>query len=174
MTTKQTRTPIAAPTHVISTDGTEPESQVGYSALEQLKTAMSFGTAAAADIGTSGDTVPKNNTANTFSEPQSFRATASAASFGAELVTNGTFTGSATGWSLGTGWAYGTDNVTVNADAAGFLTQSVSVVSGTSYHLEFTAQLSAGVIGSEPAVKCVVLWALGSLLSVNLVSVSTT
>ena len=37
MTTKQIRTPIAAPTHVITTDGIEPESQVGYSALDQIQ-----------------------------------------------------------------------------------------------------------------------------------------
>ena len=40
-----------------------------------------------------------------------------AASFGSELVTNGTFTGDATGWTLGAGggapdWAYAANNVT--------------------------------------------------------------
>lgn len=30
---------------------------------------------------------------------------------GTELVTNGSFSGSATGWTLGTGWAYGSNNV---------------------------------------------------------------
>ena len=73
----------------------------------------------------------------------SVQASDSVASFGTELVTNGSFTDSATGWMLGTGWVYGTDNVTVNADAAGALTQSISVVDGVSYYLEFTAQLSA-------------------------------
>jgi hypothetical protein len=31
---------------------------------------------------------------------------------GAELITNGSFTGNATGWTLGTGWAYGSNNAT--------------------------------------------------------------
>lgn len=33
---------------------------------------------------------------------------------GSELVTNGNFTGSATGWTLGTGWSYGTNNAQWN------------------------------------------------------------
>lgn len=36
----------------------------------------------------------------------------SGAGLGSELVTNGSFTGSATGWDLGTGWTYGSNHVT--------------------------------------------------------------
>lgn len=35
----------------------------------------------------------------------------SGAGLGTELVTNGSFTGNANGWTLGTGWTYNTDNV---------------------------------------------------------------
>jgi len=43
---------------------------------------------------------------------------------GAEKVTNGTFTGSATGWTLGTGWAYVSGKARKNADGIGTLSQA--------------------------------------------------
>ncbi len=43
-----------------------------------------------------------------------------------ELVTNGTFTGSAAGWTLGANWAYGANAVTATASSAS-MTQSVTV-----------------------------------------------
>lgn len=43
-----------------------------------------------------------------------------------ELVTNGTFTGSATGWTTGTGWAYGTNNIVATA-ATGDLSQNITL-----------------------------------------------
>ena len=42
---------------------------------------------------------------------------------GLEKVTNGTFTGAATSWPLGTGWAYGTNNVSKVAGAVNTLSQ---------------------------------------------------
>ncbi len=57
---------------------------------------------------------------------------------GAEKVTNGSFTGSATGWTLGSGWAYGTNNVTKNADGVGTLSQNVSAVVGEIYEVVYT------------------------------------
>jgi hypothetical protein len=42
---------------------------------------------------------------------------------GLEKVTNGAFTGAATGWTLGTGWAYGTNNVAKVVGAANTLSQ---------------------------------------------------
>lgn len=55
-----------------------------------------------------------------------------------EVLTNGTFTGSATGWTLGTGWAYGTNNVTKNAAGTGTLTQALTGLEiGAVYVLSF-------------------------------------
>ena len=45
---------------------------------------------------------------------------------GAEMVTNGTFTGSATGWTLGTDWSYNANNIKKIAGASsGTVTQTV-------------------------------------------------
>lgn len=46
-----------------------------------------------------------------------------------ELVTNGTFTGSATGWTTGTGWSYLSNNIKA-ANATGSLSQSVTLPVG--------------------------------------------
>lgn len=56
-----------------------------------------------------------------------------------ELVTNGGFTGNATGWTLGTGWSYGTNNIvcTLGAGVEGTLSQNVNVVSDNYYLLEW-------------------------------------
>jgi hypothetical protein len=56
-----------------------------------------------------------------------------------ELVTNGGFTGSSTGWTEGTGWAYGANNE-VGSSAMGDLSQSVTLNAGA-WHIveaEFT------------------------------------
>lgn len=59
---------------------------------------------------------------------------------GAELVTNGTFTGGATGWTLGTNWAYETNDVRATAAAAGqTLSQTIaSLVVGKVYYVSYT------------------------------------
>lgn len=54
-----------------------------------------------------------------------------------DSVTNGTFTGNATGWTLGDGWAYATDNVAKNADGTGTCSQTVPIVVGKRYRLGF-------------------------------------
>lgn len=67
-----------------------------------------------------------------------------------DSVTNGAFTGNATGWTLGAGWAYGTNKVDATlADTA--LSQlavdlAVSLVPGVSYSLVFTTTRSAGSV----------------------------
>lgn len=43
-----------------------------------------------------------------------------------ELVTNGSFTGSATGWTLGSGWSYGSNNA-IAANTVNTLSQSVTL-----------------------------------------------
>jgi hypothetical protein len=50
-------------------------------------------------------------------------------SSGTELTTNGTFTGSATGWTLGSGWAYGTNNV-VATNASTAIQQNITTPAG--------------------------------------------
>lgn len=57
---------------------------------------------------------------------------------GSEKTTNGTFTGSDTGWTVGTGWAYGSNNEVKNATGTGTLSQNVSAVSGEFYVLTFS------------------------------------
>jgi len=53
-----------------------------------------------------------------------------AQSGGADLITNGAFTGNANSWTLGSGWAYGTNNVAATA-ASTALSQAKSAMSGT-------------------------------------------
>ena len=65
-----------------------------------------------------------------------------------DKVTNGGFTGSATGWTLGTGWAYGTNYVVAsNAAGSGTLSQDCSVVVGETYILTYTiSSYTAGTV----------------------------
>lgn len=86
-------------------------------------------------LGTSGGTVPLLNTANSWSATQDFKNTVDAASLGTELTTNGTFAGNATGWTLGAGWAYSSNNIvcTLSGSVEGTVTQNISVTSGTDY-----------------------------------------
>ena len=51
---------------------------------------------------------------------------------GSEQITNGSFTGSATGWTLNTGWVYGSNSVSKTSNGTGALTQAIStMVNGT-------------------------------------------
>ena len=68
-----------------------------------------------------------------------------------EKITNGTFTGSASSWTLGTGWAYSANTVVKNADGTGTLSQTSAamatpLVAGEVYALEFT--VSSMTVGS--------------------------
>ena len=56
---------------------------------------------------------------------------------GAEKVTNGTFTGDATGWTLGAAWAYNANTVVKNADGTTTLAQDVSAVADEIYRVEY-------------------------------------
>lgn len=62
------------------------------------------------------------------------------------LVTNGTFTGAATSWTLGAGWAYGTNNIAHTPGSTATAAQDVTVVSGRLYRLTFTLTGSAGTV----------------------------
>lgn len=60
-----------------------------------------------------------------------------------EMVTNGAFTGGATFWTLGSGWAYGT-NAVAHTTGTATATRFVTVVTGRSYKLSFDLTRSAG------------------------------
>ena len=63
------------------------------------------------------------------------------------LVLNGTFTGSATSWGLGTGWTYGANLVSKAAGNTNPLFQSaMPFVSGQSYSITYTLVRTAGTI----------------------------
>lgn len=80
---------------------------------------------------------------NELEGPFSARATIDTATLGAELVTNGTFTGGLTGWTAGTGWVGSANTAVVTVVGSGTLSQNISVVSGTPYLVTFTQQHSA-------------------------------
>jgi len=67
--------------------------------------------------------------------------------YGADVVTNGTFSGSASGWTLGTGWAYSGNGVTHSAGTASNLSQSIgSLVLGTTYEITVSVHSTAGSV----------------------------
>lgn len=67
-------------------------------------------------------------------------------SLGAEKVTNGAFTGNATGWTLGTGWAYGTNNVTHTGGNTANMSQDTGEVAGETYLVSFIVGAPTGII----------------------------
>jgi len=63
------------------------------------------------------------------------------------LVQNGTFTGSATGWTLGTGWSYGGDKVSKTVGNTNVISQSaMPFVVGNTYLVTYTLTRTAGSI----------------------------
>lgn len=68
---------------------------------------------------------------------------------GTEEIVNGTFTGNANGWTLGTGWAYNVNNVRKTAGVASNISQILSnpTVANAVYRVDFTiANRTAGTI----------------------------
>lgn len=61
----------------------------------------------------------------------------------AERVTNGTFTGAATGWTLGAGWAYGSNDIDATT-STGSVTQSITVPSGRWIRIRVTVSALSG------------------------------
>lgn len=84
-----------------------------------------------------------------------FRYVSTGNVLGDQLVTNGNFTGNATGWSSYSGstgtalpsgnWAYNSNNVLHSAGSTDGLGQDVGIVPDTPYHVEFTV---GGTVGS--------------------------
>ncbi len=71
-----------------------------------------------------------------------------ASTVGSELVTNGTFTGSAASWTLQTGWSYGSDSVSKTSGVASFLLQPSILTIGDLYKVTFTiSNYISGVFG---------------------------
>ena len=68
------------------------------------------------------------------------------AALGADLITNGSFTGSATGWSLGSGWTYSANTAVKSAAGVGSLSQNIpNMIAGRYYAVTFTVSaLTAG------------------------------
>lgn len=60
-----------------------------------------------------------------------------------ELVTNGTFTGAATGWALGAGWAYSANTVVATASGAA-ITQTITLPAGAWCRLQFDVPAFTG------------------------------
>lgn len=65
-------------------------------------------------------------------------------------ITNGTFSGNASGWTLPTGWAYGSNAVSHNANGTGALSQNITTpVLGDRWELKFTiSNLTAGTVSA--------------------------
>ena len=60
-----------------------------------------------------------------------------------EMVTNGSFTGGSTGWTLNTGWTYSANAVS-HSSGTGVMSQTLSVVQGRTYRLIFDLTRTAG------------------------------
>lgn len=74
-----------------------------------------------------------------------------AQSGGSDILTNGTFTGAATGWTLGTGWAYSSNTVVATASSATLKQAKASMgtpwTAGLLYQVAFTiTNYSAGYL----------------------------
>jgi len=68
------------------------------------------------------------------------------ASLGSEKVTNGTFTGNATGWTLGAGWAYSSNNVAHTAGSTAAMSQDTGEVAGEYYLVSFVVSYTTGQV----------------------------
>jgi hypothetical protein len=55
-----------------------------------------------------------------------------------ERITNGGFTGNASGWTLGSGWTYSSNSVSHSSNGTSALTQSVPLAAGERYEVSFT------------------------------------
>jgi hypothetical protein len=69
---------------------------------------------------------------------QDIKSIRDVATLGSELVANGDFDGDASGWTLGAGWAYGTNNVAHTPGNVEALSQDISVVIDTVYVVSFS------------------------------------
>lgn len=84
-------------------------------------------------------------------------------STGTELLTNGGFTGSSTGWTLGAGWAYGANKITCTPGSSGGFSQlGLSIIDTRTYKVSVTVSgRTAGYI------QCVLGGVIGPAISGN-------
>ncbi len=81
---------------------------------------------------------PQLATGGTAGGPITFAGSDAGATWGADMVTNGTFTGGSTGWTLGS-WSYGGNAVSSAAGASPLTpTASMGIVAGRWYKVTFT------------------------------------
>lgn len=67
-------------------------------------------------------------------------------------LTNSTFTGGTSGWTMQAGWAYNSNNVTHTPGAASYLLQSSSLTVGKTYRVTFTiSNMTQGTFGPNSA-----------------------
>lgn len=71
---------------------------------------------------------------------------ADSSSLGSEKVTNGTFTGNATGWTLGSGWTYSSNLVVHSTGSTADLSQNVNAVPGETYLVTLTVGTASGTV----------------------------
>jgi hypothetical protein len=78
-------------------------------------------------------------------------------SLGTEILTNGTFTGNANGWTLGSNWAYGSNKVAHSSGATATLSQTglAALTVGAFYKLEYTTTYGSATI--TPSIADVTL-----------------
>jgi hypothetical protein len=90
----------------------------------------------------------------------SFKAAASRATMGSELVTNGSFSGSLSGWTdSGSSWSWSAGTALHTAGSASTLSQNISVTSGQTYQVEWTLTRSAGSVSVSVGAVNVVNYA---------------
>lgn len=63
---------------------------------------------------------------------------------GSEMTTNGTFTGSAAGWTLEAAWTYGSNKITSDGTTYDIAKQDISAVSGRTYRIQIVVSGYAG------------------------------
>ena len=114
-----------APSSKLHVIGTTEQERLGYDASNYYSITVS-----------SGGTVTHDATGGQYS----FKATSSTATLGSELVTNGTFASSLSGWTdSGSSWSWSSGAALHTSGSASTLSQPLSgIVSGTTYQIDFT------------------------------------
>ncbi len=107
-------------------------------------------TVSATPAGSTGNI--QYNTSNAFDADPYFNYDETAKRFevfgslGTEIINNGSFTGSASGWTLPTGWAYSSNSVSHSSNGTGALAQTPTIFAGELYVL--TLDVSNFTVGS--------------------------
>lgn len=131
---------FAGATDVILGVGTTGDAVYRWRALGNGKLEWSNGTATP-DANLYRSAAAELTTDGTSRAALGLRAASSqlTALLGTEIVTNGTFTGSATGWTLGAGWSYSSNTALHTPGNTATMTQAFSgLTSGAYYYLTFT------------------------------------